>query len=249
VSAVATERVGAVGVIRLDDAKRRNSLSVDLQDGVVAAVETFEADDDVRALVLTATPPVFCAGGDLDGLIAEDRRPLRDIYRTFFRIAESPLPSIAAVTGHAYGAGTNFVLACDVAVAAPHVRFDSRFLDAGIHSGGGFISGLQRAIGSRRAAAFLLLADSLTAEEAQQCGLVHSVVDDPEAEALALAERLAARPPALVARVKLTLRQSLWAATEQEALDAEHDAQAWSMEQPEFVATVEALRRKVRGGA
>lgn len=239
--------MGAVGVIRLDDPKRRNALSVDLQDGVVAAVDAFEADGDVRAIVLTATPPVFCAGGDLDGLIAEHRRPLRDIYRTFTRIAESPLPSIAAVTGHAYGAGTNFVLACDVAVAVPAATFDSRFLDAGIHSGGGFIAGLQRAIGSRRTAAFLLLADSFTATEAQQAGLVHAVVDDAEAEALALAERLAERPSALVARVKQSLRESLWAATEAEALGVEHDAQAWSMEQPEFVATVEALRERMRG--
>ncbi len=248
-SPVRTERRGAVGVIRLDDPKRRNSLSVDLQDGVVAAVAAFEADDDVRALVLTATPPVFCSGGDLDGLIAVDRRPLRDIYRTFTRIADSPLPSVAAVTGPAYGAGVNFVLASDVAIAAPSATFDGRFIEIGIHSGGGFIAGLQRAIGSRRAAALLLLASSLSADEAQQAGLVHSVVEDAEAEAMRLADVLATRPPALVARMKETLRHNLWATSEGDARDAEHDAQAWSMEQPEFVARVEALRRRMRGEA
>jgi enoyl-CoA hydratase len=251
-AAVRTERRGAIGVITLDDPARRNALSVDLQDGVVAALDAFEADPEVRALVVTATPPVFCAGGDLDGLIATNRRPLPEIYRTFFRIADSPLPSVAAVTGHAYGAGMNFVLACDIAVAASGVTFDSRFLDAGIHSGGGFISGLQRAIGSRRTAAFLLLADRFDAAEAQRIGLIHTVVPDADAtlaEAMRLAEQLVARPPALVARVRDTLRRNLWAASDTEARDVEGAAQAWSMEQPEFVAMVEGLRARVRAKA
>jgi enoyl-CoA hydratase len=244
---VRVERRGRVGVITLDDPGHRNALSHPLSDGVVAAVDELEADPAIHALLVTATPPVFSAGGYLPDLVSTERAPLRHTYRAFQRIAECALPSVAAVTGSAIGAGINLVLACDIAIAADTARFDVRFLDVGIHPGGGFTGHLQRAVGARRAAGLILLADSLDADQACAAGLVYEVVaaDDTEARALELTERLAARPRPLLERTKQTLRLNLWAASEDAAFDVEHDAQAWSMAQPEFVATVESIRQRL----
>ena len=243
------ERHGRVAVVRLDDPAHRNALSSSLNDGVVAAFDALGADDGVHAIVLTATAPVFCAGGYLPDLVAEDRPPMRHSYRAFEHVADCPVPVVAAVTGPAIGAGINLVLAADVAVAAPGATLDVRFLDVGIHPGGGFSAQLQRAVGSRRAAALILLAGSLSAPEALAAGLVHAVADDAEAHAIALAERIAARPRPLLVRTKATLRHNLWAASEGEAFEHELDSQAWSMAQPEFLATVEHIRARLAGSA
>jgi enoyl-CoA hydratase len=248
VTVVRVEQRGRVGVVTLDDPGHRNALSNALNDGLVAAIDELEAEPGVHVLLLTATPPVFCAGGFLPDLVAEDRPPLRHTYRSFERLAACGIPIVAAVTGPAIGAGINLVLASDVAIAAASATFDVRFLDIGIHPGGGFTAQLQRAVGSRRAAALILLADSLSAQDAVDAGLVHEVCADDEtvARGLVLAERIAARPRALLERTRATLRQNLWAGSEADAFDHEHDAQQWSMSQPEFVATVQRLRERLR---
>src|SRR4029453_11341326 len=78
------------------------------------------------------------------------------IYEGFLRVGRSPLPTIAAVNGAAVGAGVNLALACDVILAGESARFDTRFIDLGLHPGGGHTWMLQRRIGSQAAAALVL---------------------------------------------------------------------------------------------
>ena len=122
-----------VGALRLSDPDHRNALSAQLSDDLAGAVEAALAEG-VGAIVLTAEPPVFCAGGSLAGLLSRDV-PLSDLYRGFLALANAPVPTIAAVGGPAIGAGVNLPLACDVVVTSPRARFDPRFLDVGIHPG------------------------------------------------------------------------------------------------------------------
>ena len=105
-----------VGSIRLTDPERRNALSAELSDGLAVAVDAVLADD-AGAIVLTADPPVFCAGGSLDGLLSR-AVPLEDTYRGFLALANAPVPTIAAVGGPAIGAGVNLPLACDIIVTS-----------------------------------------------------------------------------------------------------------------------------------
>src|SRR3546814_21160759 len=91
--------------------------------------------------LITGEPPAFCAGADLSHLSSSAdggaESGLRAIYEGFLRIGRSPLPTIAAVHGAAVGAGMNLAPLCDVRLASPKARFNTRFLQLGLHPGGG----------------------------------------------------------------------------------------------------------------
>jgi enoyl-CoA hydratase len=197
-----------VGSVRLCDPGHRNALSAELSDALAAAVRAVLAEG-AGAIVLTAEPPVFCAGGSLDGLLSRGV-PLDHLYRGFVALAAAPVPTIAAVGGPAIGAGVNLPLACDVIVASDQARFDPRFLDVGIHPGGGHLWRLRQRIGSQGAAAMVLCGDVLNGREAVTAGLAWRCVDhaDLESAAHGLARRAAGRSRPLVARAKATLRAS-----------------------------------------
>lgn len=234
-----------VGVLVLDDPRHRNALSKRVSDDLARAVDA-ALEGGARALVLTAAPPVFCAGGSLDGLL--DRTvPLSEMYAGMERLAAAPVPTIAAVGGPAIGAGVNLPLACDVVLASPAARFDPRFLDVGIHPGGGHLWRLAERVGAQGAAALVLCGDLLTGEEAAAKGLAWRCVpeDELEATAMALAVRAAGRSAPLVRRTKRTLLESLSLSSSEEAAKLELAAQEWSVEQPEFGETVRALQRRL----
>jgi enoyl-CoA hydratase len=234
-----------VGVVTLADPGRRNALSKQLSDALAAAVRE-ALDGGARALVLAAEPPVFCAGGSLDDLLRREH-PLGETYAGFLALADAPVPTIAAVAGAAIGAGVNLPLACDVVIAGESARFDPRFLDVGIHPGGGHLWRLARRVGPQGAAALVLCGDTLTGAEAVTHGLAWRCVPDSEvtATAMRLAGRAAARSPELVRRTKQTLRATTGYAQAADAMMAELEAQQWSVEQPHFLETVQALREKI----
>jgi len=227
---------GGVATLRLTDPARRNALSPAMIRELEAAVEGALASG-ARALVVCADPPVFCAGGSLDSL--RDRTvPLMDTYRGFRALLAAPVPTVAAVAGPAIGAGMNLPLCCDVVLVSPSARFDPRFLDVGIHPGGGHLWLLQQRVGSQGAAALVLMGDVLDGAEAVEHGLAWRCVAEDELEpaAVALATRAAGRDPELVARTKATLRASVDNADE--AIELEREAQEWSMARPAFDVAV-----------
>lgn len=234
-----------VGRVHLDDSRHRNALSRQLSDELAAAVDAVIAGG-AAAIVLTAEPPVFCAGGSLEGLLNRDA-PLRDVYAGQLALANAPVPTIAAVAGAAIGAGVNLPLACDVIIAAESARFDPRFLDVGIHPGGAHLWRLEQRVGVQGAAALVLLGDVLTGREAQEHGLAWRCVPDADLEAVAttLARRAAQRSAPLIRRTKQTLKTTLAVTSFDEAFDLELDAQEWSVRQPEFADSVRRVRARV----
>jgi enoyl-CoA hydratase len=138
-------------------------------------------------------------------------------------------------------------LACDVILATPAAVFDCRFLDIGIHPGGGHLWQLRQRLGRQGAAALVLLGDTLSGVEAEQRGLVWRCVEEAELLPLAvrLARRAAGRPAAVVRRAKATLDQSAAVTTAAGAADLERVAQEWSMQQPEFAEGLVRLRQRV----
>jgi len=247
---------GGVGRIHIDDAEHRNVLSLDHSRAIAAAVAAFRPDadhvgadhvsaDDVGAIVLTAADPVFCSGGVLDDLI-EPKAPLIEVYAAFDALRSAPVVTLAVVTGAAIGAGVNLPLACDIVIAGESARFDPRFLDVGVHPGGGHLFLLQQGVGRQGAAALSLCGDALTGPEAERAGLAWRCVPDDEALPLAmtLATRAAGRDRELMRRAKATLAaQPL---THQEAFDLELEAQQWSMDRPGFKDHVRALRDRLQ---
>ncbi len=170
-----------VGLIRLADPAHRNALSPALSNELARAVEQM-LNEGAGALVLTAEPPVFCAGGSLDALLSR-AVPLVASYAGFNALAACPVPTIAAVDAPALGAGVNLPLACDVILTSPAARFDPRWLDVGIHPGGGHLWRLAQRIGPQGAAALVLCGDVLDGAAAAAAGLAWRCVPYAELEA------------------------------------------------------------------
>lgn len=245
---VRTELRDRVAVITVSDPERRNAMAIDLSEQLVEQVRRAEADTGIGAIVVTGEPPGFCAGANLDELGAsrESREAgLRQIYAGFVAVAQCTLPTIAAVNGAAVGAGMNLALACDVRLAGPRARFDSRFLDLGLHPGGGYTWMVQRVLGPQGAAAATLFIDVLDAQEAQRVGLVWRAVEDPVEAAVTMASRAAAAPRELAITTKRTLRATANLDAQADALEVEIRAQVASLESPAFAERLAALKARV----
>ncbi len=244
---VHVEERDGVGLITLDDPDRRNALSLELCGAIVDAVDRLEADDSIGALVVTGATPAFCAGADLSQLGESRRDGLLAIYEGFLRIARSPLPTIAAVNGAAVGAGMNLALGCDVRLAGRSARFDTRFLDLGIHPGGGHTWMFQRAAGLQATMAAVVFGERLDGAEAERIGLAWRCVDDDDLldAAVAMAARAASAPRELAQRVRATILDVAVIDDHDEAVERELVDQLWSMDQPAFAERLAALQRRI----
>lgn len=242
---VRVEEAGGITTVVLDDPGARNALSWELVRALSEAVEQ-AAVRGSRALVLRNTPPVFCAGGSVDELL-EPKVGLEEIYRAFHALDAAPMPTLAAIDGAAIGAGVTLLLCCDVAVCTPASRFDLRFLDVGIHPGGGALWRLERHVGRQGAAALALFGEVLDGQEAERRGLVWRCVaaDDLGEETARLADRAASRDPELVTRTKRTMAKVAALDGPGAAIELELAAQQWSMERPTFQASLGELRERL----
>jgi len=217
---------------------------------IVSAMDDLEADGSIAAVVVTGAPPAFCAGADLSHLGQAGRGSegggLRSVYEGFLRVQRSPLATVAAVNGAAVGAGVNLALACDVRIVGRSARFDTRFLQLGLHPGGGHTWMMSRLLGPQAAAATVIFGDVLDGEAAERRGLAWRCVDDGKlvSEARAFAAKAASVPPTLARRVKQTLRQVATITSPDEAVSVELEAQLWSMQQPDFAERLKARRNK-----
>jgi enoyl-CoA hydratase len=244
---IRTDRHDRVAVITLDDPQRRNALSRDLCAELAATMDELESDPDVGALVVTGASPAFCAGADLTQLGESRREGLLAIYDGFLRVASSPLPTIAAVNGAAVGAGMNLALAADVRMAGHAARFDTRFLDLGIHPGGGHTWMLRRIVGPQTAMAMVVFGERLDGAEAERVGLVWRCVPDDELldAAIAMASRAAAGPPELTRRITATIADVAAIDEHAEAVERELVDQLWSMDQPAFAERLAELQSRI----
>jgi enoyl-CoA hydratase len=237
-----------VAVITLNDSERRNAITPAMNDELVATFDEMESDPGVGSVVITGQGSSFCAGADLKHLgetPSEDG--LRDIYRGFLRVAESPLPTIAAVNGPSVGAGMNMALCCDVRLAGHSARFDTRFLQLGVHPGGGHTWMMQRAVGTQATKAAVLFGETLDGPEAERHGLVWKCVPDDALlpTAVAMARRAASSPPELSRRIKATIATFAEAHSHESAVTTELTVQLWSMRQPEFAQNLSNLYDRI----
>jgi enoyl-CoA hydratase len=251
VAQVLVERRDRVAVVTLNAPERRNALDLTLNAELIATMDALERDPGVGAVVVTGAGAAFCAGADLTQLGASRREGLLAIYEGFLRVAASPLPTVAAVNGAAVGAGMNLALACDVRLAGESARFDTRFVELGIHPGGGHTWMFQRIAGQQAAMAAVLFAQVLDGAEAERVGLVWRCLPDDGLvdRAVEFAQRTAQAPSELVRRVKRTIQQIGALDDHGLAVDRELGDQVWSMDQPEFAAKLEAMKARISGSS
>lgn len=246
-TSVHSDVTDGVATITLDDPDRRNALSLDMVEAIGAAFDAAEADENVGAVVVTGAPPAFCAGADLSQLGASKEDGLRAIYEGFLRVSRCTLPTLAAVNGAAVGAGVNMALSCDVRLAAASARFDTRFLQLGLHPGGGYSWMLRRIAGIQTTMAAGVFSEVLDAAEAERVGLVwRSVPDDELTDAAqAMAARAAEAPRELLMRVKATIADMAAIDNHPDAVERELADQVWSLEQPAFAERLAEIQARI----
>jgi enoyl-CoA hydratase/carnithine racemase len=198
-SPLATSVEGPVALCRIDRPEARNALSPEVMDELASAVEGFDADADVRCIVIAGSDQVFASGADIGAL---RERTFQDSLvhpsAAFWkRLAAIRTPMIAAVSGWALGGGCELALACDMIVASETAEFGQPEITLGIIPGGGGTQRLARVVGKQRAMELVLTGRRIEAAEAERMGLVNAVLGKKAwlDEALELAQRIAKRPP------------------------------------------------------
>lgn len=212
---VIVENFGAVTRLTLNRPERLNAFTADLHQALRAALAEVEASNDCRCVILTGAGRAFCAGQDLNERVRPPGAPPvdigehleRDLIPLVTRLRRAAFPVIAAVNGVAAGAGFSLALAADIVLAANGAKFSASFTRVGLGPDGGLSWTLPRLAGQARAAAMALLADPVSAQEAQSWGLIWRCVADEQlqAEALDLGQRLARQPRRALAATKAVL--------------------------------------------
>jgi enoyl-CoA hydratase len=244
---VLTDVADGVATLTLNNPNERNTLTAPMVEEIVAAMDAFEADESVGAVVVTGTPPAFCAGANLGNLAEATGESLGTIYEGFLRIARSPLPTVAAVNGAAVGAGMNLALGCDVRIVADRAKLDTRFLQIGIHPGGGHTWMLRRIVGPQAAMAAVVFGQVLDGAEAERIGLAYRCVpaDDLLETAHAFAAGAAAAPRELAITTKATIQAMADVDDHPAAVERELEPQLWSTRQPWFAERLAALQARI----
>jgi 2-(1,2-epoxy-1,2-dihydrophenyl)acetyl-CoA isomerase len=239
-------------VITLNRPDKLNAVNDAMHQALRRALGDAEADESCRALLLTGAGRGFCTGQDLSDRLAKSGESvvLGGAQETFYnplvrKLRSLPFPVVAAVNGVAAGAGANIALACDIVLAGRSANFIQSFARVGLvpDSGGTWI--LPRLVGSARAKGLALLAEPLSAEKAEQWGLIWKCVDDAAlaSEAQKLCEHFATAPTQGLALIKQALNASVGNSLDAQ-LDLERDLQRMASLTPDYAEGVRAFIEK-----
>src|SRR5215207_1601002 len=196
---ILTETHGQVGLITINHPQAMNALNNQLMRELMDALEAFDKDDGIGAMVITGNEKAFAAGADIKEMADKSITEMmdRDHVAVFGRIRTIQKPVIAAVSGWALGAGCEVALSCDMIVASESAKFGQPEINIGVIPGAGGTQRLTLAVGKALATEMILNDRRLTAQEAYQFGMVNRVVPVEKylQEALRLAEEIAVRAP------------------------------------------------------
>ena len=210
---IKTERKGRVGVITLERAKQLNALSPQLMQELGVALQAFDADERIGAMVITGNEKAFAAGADI-GVMKDysymDAYLSDYITRDWEHIRRIRKPVVAAVAGYALGGGNELAMMCDIVIAAENARFGQPEVNLGIMPGAGGTQRLPRAVGKAKAMDLCLTARMMDAQEAERAGLVSRVVPLERLmdEALGVAEKIAGCSAPVVMMIKESINRA-----------------------------------------
>jgi len=209
-----------VALVTMDDPDRRNAMTEQMGRDLATALAELGDDPALRCVVLTGTPPAFSAGGDLAMLEDLGRRAreegfdatatMRAFYDRFLTVRDVPVPVVAAINGHAVGAGLCVALACDLRIVATDAKVGLNFARLGLHPGMGGSWLLPRTLPQQQAARWLYTGALVSGHEAAAAGMALEALpaDQVLSAALELAEEVAANAPLVVRQLKVTLAAS-----------------------------------------
>ena len=222
---------GSVGIIELARPEKFNCLSVRTHERIAQAREKFEADRNIRSILICARGKHFCTGADLAEVKGKLKDPRALDHFIAFGMAglrkleQSPLPVVVAVQGLCLAGGLELMLSCDVSFAAESAQLGDQHAQFGLIPGWGGSQRLTRLMGLRRALDLMFSARWLKASEAREAGLVNYVVPDEELRpaALAYCQKLATRSRTNIAEMKRLAREGADMAIDQQ-MRLERDA-------------------------
>jgi enoyl-CoA hydratase/carnithine racemase len=216
------EQNGGVVTLTLNEPDTRNAISPAIVEQLVAHCDRINGDMSVGCVIVTGAGKSFSSGGNVKemrdrtglfaGIPAEIRRGYQHgIQRIPMAMYGLEVPAIAAVNGHAVGAGCDLSLMCDIRIASDDAEFAESFMRVGLVSGDGGAWFLPRIVGLSRAYEMTFTGDFIKAKEALAWGLASRVVPKAQLmpEAVALAQRIAAQPPHSLRLCKKLLREAL----------------------------------------
>jgi len=216
-----------VATVLLNRPDKLNALSEEMYHGIADHCAALDADDEVRAIILTGAGRAFCAGGDVGSMggydVVTGRKRSQKHRRTVVNLYNVEKPVIAAVRGPAAGIGFSLALASDLIVASESAYFLAAFKNVGIPPDGGAVFFLTQYLGIARAKEIAYTARRIPAQEAKEMGLVTKVVPDDrlEQEALALARDLASSATYAL-RLAKRMFQSMYVPTLEMLLEMEN---------------------------
>jgi len=209
---ILTETRGRVGLITLNRPQAMNALNNQLLNEMMDALDAFDKDENIGAMVITGNEKAFAAGADIKEMTDKSSQEMEDEKRVsvFAGIMSIEKPVIAAVSGWALGGGCEIALSCDMIVASDSSKFGLPEVTIGVIPGAGGTQRLTHAVGKAIAMEMVLNNRTLSAQEAFGFGMVNRVlpVSDYLDEALKLADEIASRAPMAVRAAKKMVNAS-----------------------------------------
>ena len=213
---------GGLGKIIMNRPEARNAMSDEMNAAMMATLEDFENDSEVRAVILTGSEGAFCAGGDVKGMANKKDNSKRTIdiaiheqrvhqRGTSGKLFKMPKPTIAAVNGPAAGAGMSYALSCDLRIMSDSAFFTTAFAKVGFSGDYGGSYFMTQLVGLSKAKELYFLSDKIPAEEALKLGLTNWVVkhEELEQQTLEIAKQLAEGPAVAFRYMKENLNRAV----------------------------------------
>lgn len=243
---------GQTMVLTISNPEHRNALGPDMYAAGVEALNVAESNPDVRSVVITGEGAHFCAGGNLQRLLANRQQPpqvqaqsIEGLHNWVETLRAFPKPVVAAVEGACAGAGFSLALACDLVIAAQNSVFAMSYSSVGLSPDGGATWSLMRALPRATALQLLMCGERIGAERLLQLGVITQMSPPGDAltEALALCDRLNARAPNALMSIKELVNDATTSALHQQ-LAAERDHFVRNLHHPNAGEGITAFMEK-----
>lgn len=239
-----------VAKIRLNRPEVFNSFDREMALLLQEKLDFCDQNPDIRAVAITGEGKAFCAGQDLKEVVDPIGPELRSIVREHYnpiilKIRKLSKPVVAVVNGVAAGAGANIALAADIVIASNNASFIQAFSKIGLIPDSGGTYFLPRHVGFQKASALIMLGDKISAQEAEQMGMIYKVVveENLHTEAMNICNRLATMPTKAFAFTKQALNQSMFNSLEQQ-LELEEKLQTMAGSTKDYAEGVAAFLEK-----
>jgi enoyl-CoA hydratase/carnithine racemase len=246
------EAGSGIAILRLNDPETRNAMSEKMAEEFHYHTSQLRLREGLRVVIITGQGKAFSGGGHLQMLLnktklseLENRRLMEDFYRAFLSVRDLDVPTIAAINGHAIGAGLAFSLACDFRIACDVAKFGLNFVQIGLHPGMGSTYFLKQIVGPAHAAELLLTGKIINAAEAHEIGLVNSIHSEEAfwPAVISRAEQIAANGQEVTRQLKESLRLTCDASLA-ECLRREAACQGVNYGSEEFLERITAALEK-----